>query len=250
MKKIIVAALICAFTILSAQAQVKVICHRGFWQTEGSAQNSIASITKADSIGAFGSELDVWMTADGRLVVDHDKTFKGVNMETGTYEQIRAIRLDNGEQLPSLEEYLQCARKLNTRIILELKSLTDLSREDEAARKVAECLRIYNLLDRTDIICFSINACLAFRKYLPQTRVYYLDGDLTPKKLKNLGMAGLDYEQGVLRAHPEWIKEAHDLGLEVNVWTVDKKEDLEFFIRQGVDYITTNQPVLLQSLIK
>lgn len=48
-----------------ACAQVKVVAHRGYWTTPGSAQNSIASITKADAIGAFGSEFDVWMTTDG-----------------------------------------------------------------------------------------------------------------------------------------------------------------------------------------
>lgn len=250
MRKALLILALTVLAVLSSQAQVKVICHRGFWTTNGSAQNSIRSITKADSIHAFGSELDVWMTSDGRLVVDHDKVFKGVNMETGTYEQVRAIRLDNGEQLPSLEEYLQCAQKLQTRVILEMKSLSDFSREDKCARKIAESLKLYNLLDRTDIIAFSINACLAFRKYLPQTNVYYLDGDLTPAKLKSLGMAGLDYNMSVIRDHPEWVKQAHDLGLEVNVWTVDKKEDMLYFMGLGVDYITTNEPVLLQSLIK
>lgn len=38
-----------------------------------------------------------------------------------------------------------------------------------------------------------------------------------------MGLAGLDYSIKVLKQHPEWIKEAHQLGLEVNVWTVDKK---------------------------
>ena len=28
----------------------------------------------------------------------------------------------------------------------------------------------------------------------------------------------------MIKKHPEWIKEAHDLGLKVNVWTVDETE--------------------------
>ena len=43
------------------QAQTKVIAHRGFWKTPGSSQNSISSLLKADSIGCYGSEFDVWI---------------------------------------------------------------------------------------------------------------------------------------------------------------------------------------------
>ena len=43
-------------------AQPKVIAHRGYWTAPESAQNSIASFTKADAVGVFGSEIDVWLT--------------------------------------------------------------------------------------------------------------------------------------------------------------------------------------------
>lgn len=229
----------------------KVVCHRGFWDTQGSAQNSIAALVKADSIGAFGSEFDVWMTADGELVVNHDKVFKGVDMETSTFEQVRTIRLDNGEKLPTLDEYLAKGKELKVRLILEMKSLSDFNREDECAAKIARKLKHYGLLDRTDIIAFSINACLAFKKLLPNTNIYYLDGDYTPKKVQRLGLKGIDYHQNALRKeNPTWIQEAKDLGVEVNVWTVDDPEALQFFIDQQVDYITTNNPVKLQELLK
>lgn len=39
----------------SAIAQTQVIAHRGYWKTDGSAQNSIAALLKADSIGCYGS---------------------------------------------------------------------------------------------------------------------------------------------------------------------------------------------------
>ena len=70
---------------LSAVAQPKIVAHRGHWRTAGSAQNSIASWHKADSVGVYGAEMDVWMNADGGLVVNHDQTFKGVNAsDSGT----------------------------------------------------------------------------------------------------------------------------------------------------------------------
>ena len=48
----------------------------------------------------------------------------------------------------------------------------------------------------------------------------------------------------------ESSKEAHDLGLTVNVWTVDEVEDMKWLIEQKVDFITTNEPVILQEELK
>ena len=69
-------------------------------------------------------------------------------------------------------------------------------------------------------------------------------------QLKSEGYTGLDYQAGVLKKHSHWIREAHDLGLSVNVWTVNKVDDLQYFIDKGVDYITTNEPVLLLDMLK
>ena len=236
----------------SALAQPKVIAHRGYWKAPNSAQNSLASFSKADSIGVFASEIDVWLTADDRLIVNHDRVFKGtdINMERSTQRDICNIVLANGENIPTLDAYLKLVTtKPDTRLVLEMKSLSDLSREDLAAEKIVKALRKYGLVERTDIIAFSLNACLAFKKLLPDSKIYYLDGDLTPKKIKKLGLAGIDYSIEALRKHPEWVEQAHKLGLEVNVWTVDKEEDMRYFIDLGVDYITTNYPEQLQQLI-
>lgn len=237
----------------SLLAQPKVIAHRGYWTAPESAQNSLASFTKADAIGAFGSEFDVWMTADDKLIVNHDKVYKGtdINMEKATAKEVTQIVLPNGENIPTLDQYLQlAAQKPATRVILEMKTLSDYNREDLAAEKIVKALKKYGLVERTDIISFSLNACLAFKKLLPDTKIYYLNGDLTPKSIQRLGLAGIDYSEKVLRKHPEWVKQAHELGLEVNVWTVDKEESMKYFIDLGVDYITTNYPEKLQAMLK
>ncbi|WP_290539723.1 glycerophosphodiester phosphodiesterase family protein [Alistipes sp.] len=251
-KKLILAAAM-LFAGGAVAAQPKVIAHRGYWTAPESAQNSLASFTKADAIGAYGSEIDVWLTADDKLVVNHDRKYKGtdVDMEKSTAKEITAIVLPNGENIPTLDAYLELvASKPDTRLILEMKSLSDYTREDLAAEKIVKQLRKHGVLDRTDIIAFSINACLAFKKLIPDTKIHYLNGDLPPKSIKNLGLAGIDYSMGVLRRHPQWVKEAHELGLEVNVWTVDEEADMNYFIDLGVDYITTDYPERLQALLK
>lgn len=252
MKKLSLLFILLAIGAGTALAQPKVIAHRGYWETPGSAQNSLTAFIKADSIGVFGSEIDVWLTADDRLIVNHDRVFKGtdIDMERSTQREICNIVLPNGENIPTLDAYLRLvASKPNTRLILEMKSLSNLNREDLAAEKIVKSLRKYGLVERTDIIAFSLNACLAFKKLLPDSKIYYLDGDLAPKKIKKLGLAGIDYSVKVLRKHPEWVEQAHKLGLEVNVWTVDEEEDMRYFIDLGVDYITTNFPEQLQQLL-
>ena len=76
LKKLFFASALLFAACGTIQAQ-EVIAHRGFWTTDGSAQNSLAALVKADSIHCYGSEFDVWLTTDNQLVVNHDATFKG-----------------------------------------------------------------------------------------------------------------------------------------------------------------------------
>ena len=82
------------------------------------------------------------------------------------------------------------------------------------------------------------------------TPVYYLNGSRLPKDLKFIDAAGQDYHINVFRKHIGWIKECHDLGLKVNVWTVNSLEDMQWCIDRGVDYITTDEPERLQELLR
>lgn len=214
------------------QAQ-EVIAHRGFWTTDGSAQNSLAALVKADSIHCYGSEFDVWLTTDNQLRV------------------CTAVQLDNGEQLPTLQQYLDKAKSLKTSLILELKAHKTPEQETRAVEGIVKMIKDKGLEDRTEYITFSQHATKEFIRLAPKgTPVYYLTGDLTPKELKAWGCAGPDYHFSVFQKHPEWIKECHDLGMKVNAWTVNEPKDMEWLIGQGVDFITTNEPVVLEEILK
>ena len=76
----------------------------------------------------------------------------------------------------------------------------------------------------------------------PKAEVYYLNGELTPKELKDLGFAGLDYHFKVLQAHPEWIEQCKALKLKTNAWTVDDPAIMRELRDKGVDFLTTNLP--------
>ena len=253
----IIRKILLSVALLSAggalHAQPKVIAHRGYWTAPGSAQNSLASFAKADSIGVYGSEMDVWLTGDDKLVVNHDQVYKGtdIDMARARARDITRIVLPNGENLPTLDEYLEAvAARPATRLVLETKTLVPYRREDIAVEKIVRALERHGLTERTDFISFSLNACLEYRKRLPEANVYYLAGDLSPESLRRVALTGLDYSAGVLRQHPEWIEQAHRAGLEVNVWTVNSEEEMRYFIAQGVDYITTDYPERLQALLR
>ena len=106
MKRKVLLSILCTILSLSALAQTKIIAHRGYWEAENSTQNSLSSLYKANEIGCYGSEFDVWRTQDGVLVVYHDGEINSMNIEKTPYEKIKDCKLSNGEILPTLEQYL------------------------------------------------------------------------------------------------------------------------------------------------
>ena len=85
---------------------------------------------------------------------------------------------------------------------------------------------------------------------MPKNRVEYLGGEIAPAELHEMGISSIDYHYTVFDKHPEWVKEAHDLGMIVNAWTVNAEEDIVRMLGLGVDHITTNEPELAQALIE
>lgn len=252
MKKIVFALVCCiaAVSCTTAPAGPQVVAHRGYWDTEGSVQNSLEALRLAGELGVYGSEFDVNMTSDGVLVVNHDFTFHGIMIDENPYDAIRDSTLANGEVIPTLEQYCELATKYpKLQMVLELKSKGDPEYEARAIPKVVELLKKYDLVKRTDIISFSLTACQEFVKQLPGTMVEYLNGELAPAALKEMGIMGLDYYHTVFLEHPEWISEAHGLGMICNAWTISKEENINPMLDLGIDFVTTNNPVLATELI-
>lgn len=242
MKKLIVMAAACLMT-LAAAAQTKIVAHRGYWDCAGSAQNSITSLKLADKIGCYGSEFDVHLTKDGVIVVHHDQNVGKIDIQTSTYKALKKERLKNGEKIPTLEQYLDAGKDLNCKLVLEIKRQMVQSHEDSLVRQCVDLVKSKGLTDRIVWISFSGKACELLHQLLPDAHIQYLLGDWDPKTIKAKGLSGIDYEQKVIALHPEWIKECHDLGLVVNVWTVNDLNTINQFIKAGVDFITTNAPV-------
>ena len=229
----------------------KVIAHRGAWRASENPQNSIASLKAAIRLGCEGAEFDVWMTKDEVLVVNHDPDFLGMPVETSTYEELAALKLPNGESIPTVETYLkEGIKQRHTKLIFEIKtSLVSKTRSLKLAEKSVQLVHDLGAETWVEYIAFDYDVCLKIMEKDPQAKVAYLNGDKTPTELKEVGFYGLDYNINLLREKPHWIKEAHDLGLTVNVWTVNKKEDMLWLLQENVDFITTDEPELLLDVI-
>lgn len=254
-KRIYLSFLFLLFVAIYGWSQPQIIAHRGYWKTDGSAQNSITALMKADSIGVYGSEVDIWLSSDGIPVVNHDAdvTLNGEKLiiQDTPAATLRKVRLPNGEPLPTVEEYLDAfSRCKNVKLIIEFKSHRSRERENELAEKVINRVRERGMEDRVEYIAFGINFVQQARKLAPNAPVYYLNGDLSPRVLAKMDLSGFDYHYKVLYQKPEWVKEAHALGQKVNVWTVNKPEDIQKIIDLKVDYITTDEPLLVKEMLQ
>jgi len=241
-----------------AQKQIKswnknvVIAHRGAWKTQNLPENSIASLKEAIRLGCFGSEFDVQFTADGVAVVNHNADFLGKDIATSTYQELLAYKkLSNGENIPTLEEYLKAGMKQKkTKLILEIKPQKTQEREEALAKKVIETVNKLKAAPYVEYISFSHFISKYVIANVPGAQVSYLNGEIEPAKLKEQGFYGLDYNQSVFKKNPDWIAQAKALGLIINVWTVNAEKDMDKFLEQKVNYITTNEPELLFTKIK
>ena len=250
MKRTLISAIALLACIVGMQAQTQVIAHRGFWKTEGSAQNSIAALEKAAEEKLYGSEFDVQVTLDGKLIVNHDAKFQGFVIAETPYKQLKKIRLNNGEKLPNLKKYLKKGKKLDIQLILEIKSHKSKEVEDKMAADIVKMVKKMGLEKQVEYIAFSLNVCEQLAKLTPESEIAYLNGDIAPAELKKKGINGIDYHYNVIEKHPEWVKEAHDLGMKVNVWTVNNEDMMKKLIDRKVDYITTDQPLEAKKLLE
>ena len=237
-----------SLSVLSAQP--KVIAHRGYWDCEGAAQNSITSLKNAQKIQAYGSEFDVVITPDGVAVVNHDDDIDGMRIEDTLYSKLKDHKLKNGETLPTLEDYLKAGKEdPNTQLILEIKPHREKINEDRAVKETLALVKKYGLEDQVEYISFSMNICKGLLQGSPKSQISYLRGELSPQEIKQIGLTGLDYHYSVYEKNPTWINEARELGLTTNAWTVDDINIMQELIDQNVDFITTDKPTELQGLI-
>jgi glycerophosphoryl diester phosphodiesterase len=230
-----------------------VVAHRGAWKKNNLPENSIASLRHAIDLKLAGSEFDVWRTADDSLVINHDAHYNKLLIEETNYADLIKFKLSNGEKLPTLHEYITEGKRNNkhTLLVCEIKP-SEISKErgQKTALKTVETIKKLNAEKITGYISFDYEILKQIRQIDPKTSLQYLEGNKSPKEVKTDNISGVDYHYSVFQKHPEWIKEAKDNKITLNVWTVNDADVMDWIIGNHFDYITTNEPELLKERLK
>ena len=260
MKKIICKMLVVAAAVAMASAcapkahKIQITAHRGFWKCEEAqfAENSIKSLALAQEHGLWGSEFDIRLTSDSIVVVNHNEDFHGLVVIDHTYAELQEFKLENGEKLPTLDDYLTQGEKSDkTVLVVELKPMKSQELDELLTQKTLAALKAHNLYDPKRAIFISFSKYISDRiaELAPEFTNQYLGGEIAPDDLVKNGINGIDYHFSVFDKNPGWIEQARAHDMSINVWTVNDSTDIQRMIDFGVDCITTNEPLRVRGML-
>lgn len=226
----------------------QMVAHRGLSGIE--RENTMPAFIAAGNRSYFGIETDVHRTADGHYVVMHDDwtgriaTTVNVHIEETNFADLRAIELGDRDEtvgridlrIPTLAEYITVCARYEKKAVLELKGYF----EPQYIAEMVEIITSLGYLDGVIFISFDVNNLIELRRILPEQKMMYLTGNCSPEILETMKNYRLDLDVLFHNLSAENVAEIHELGLQVNCWTVDNPEDAQRLIDMGVDYITTN----------
>ncbi len=229
--------------------KVKILAHRGLCSSGTefvTDENTLDALRRAQEAGVDGCEFDVHMTADGQLVIRHDAKIEGkLNCQKSTFDEIRAYRLPFGNQIPTLHEWLEQAKKTpEIPQMLEIKAHPTAEIEKEVVTKCLEEVRAMDMMDQVYFLSFKTETCDEVLRQEPGAKVLLnsssLHNSMPPKEVKEHGYAAISYNINVILNHTPWIKEFQDLGIETFFWMVDDPYLRKIAEEWGFDWVTTD----------
>ncbi|MHB8618610.1 MAG: glycerophosphodiester phosphodiesterase [Chloroflexota bacterium] len=218
---------------LALVVDFRIIAHRGASGTR--PENTMAAFRRAVELGAGGVELDVHLSSDGELVVIHDDTVDRTTNGHGavaekTAAELGALDAGQGEHVPRLAEVLALPIALNV--------------EMKGPRLEANLAAALN--DRPEVLVssFDHDALERLRKLDPNRPLAFLS-------------SADDWQAAIVRASaahafsanlpkeavtPEVVKQIHQAGLNLLVYTVDDASLGQRLLDWGCDGLFTNYP--------
>jgi len=240
-------------------------------------ENSWRAFEHAVSLGYRYLETDLQATADGVLVVFHDRTLTRVCGQDGrvcrlSHAELSAARIDGTEPIPLLEDLL--AAWPDVRFNLDVKDVP-------AIAPLPEVLRRTNAWDRVCVASFSASRLRATRRALGRpvcmaaspfgTAMVRLGG---PRGRRDRGGPGQQGPRQPHRPRQQWpltdwlsrtgvrcvqvpasmatepfIGRAQALGLQVHAWTVNDRRTMERLLDLGIDGLMTDETVALRDVL-
>jgi len=221
-----------------------IVAHKGAWADGHCPPNSVAALKKAIEMNCAGSEFDVWLTKDDSLIINHDPTYAGKNVENNTYSVLAKTRLANGEMLPTLRKFLYAGSGQNqTKLFLEIKSLT--YKEETAnkiADRIADAVNEMQMQDHVIYTSFHFSALKEIHRRFPDAQTQFLGGIYSPDIIKSAGISGINYDIDSFYHHTDWLPSAKKDSLVLAAWTVNDKFQFIWLLENKFNYVVTDEP--------
>ncbi len=239
-----------------------VFAHRGY--SIRYPENTIIAFEKALEAGADVLEMDLWYTADDKVVVLHDSTIDRTTDGTGgvkektldelqEYDAGYTFTLDDGEtypfrgegiRIPSLEEVIE--EFPDAYLNLEMKA-----RDEKMGRLLAEVIEEHGIEDRVLVASFHNRPLREFRERVPeaqtsasrsQVRNFYIFSHLRLGYLLAYPYQAfqIPLRHGNIRLDTEsFIKKVQTAGVRVIYWTINEREKMiELFKKNACGIVT------------
>jgi len=236
------------------------VAHRGF--SAIAPENTIAAFEKGIEAGANMLEMDVMLTGDDQVIVFHDYRLGRTTNGSGLVRSLSSghIRaLDAGiwfsnkyktERVPLLDEVLDLA-KGRVMLNIEMKH----RRHNGVYGLVDRCERIverHRMSEEVIFSSFNLEALRYLHHKVPHVRIaplYRHNLNPTPRSFP------LQYDaQAVMLNHlflnRTMVRQFHNLGIKVFVYTVNGLRKIEKMIRMGVDGVISDDPAAVGSVAR
>ena len=250
-------------------ARPLVIAHRG---GAGLApENTLHAFEKAVNLGVDVLEIDVRSTSDGAIVVIHDATVERTTNGTGRINEMTLAELkkldagyrfspDGGQNFPfrdkgitvsTLEEVFKAFPRMKFNIEPKqaspsiIKPLCNIIRENGKTDSVVVGSFSQSILDEFRVECSGV-ATSASTTEVGKFLTMYKTG-LTKSFSPVMQALQVPVFTGVTK---EFVEAAHERNLQVHVWTVNERAEMQRLLEAGVDGIMTDYPDRLLELIK
>ncbi len=246
--KMIIATITALFTAIGGiftpvESTVCIIGHRGY--SGMYHQNTALAFKKAAENGFGGCETDVRVTKDGVYVLSHNSSVvlkDGTELEVAdhTLAELTAKPLKNSKgfddvYLCTYKEYLEIMRDNDMICFIELKGSFD----DRQVKEIFDIAAETYDLDKCILQSFEFDNLLRARELFPDLPLMltYGEGDTGYERCFEYGIS-IDADYKVITE--EMVKEFHDRGLEVGLWTANDIFSLSYCKSLGVDYIESD----------
>ena len=241
-----------------------VLAHRG--ANKVAPQNTLPAFKKAIQFNADGIETDVHLCKDGEIVICHNYTVDATSNGKGsidemTFAQLRELDFGSyfsndfkGTTLPTLAELLTLVKNMQL-INVEIKSP---QKDNDLVKRVVEEVYKFGIEKNSIISCFNPE-CIRQVKEIDKdikTALLYEDDELG-NEIMTFGVAKYCQQLNADAAHPhrnlithKEILELHNLGIAVNPWTVNTREDIIRLTNWGCDALITDIPDFCRQVLK